>query len=131
MQFKFYVLNYDFNRKCVINYNIFNNIRVNEWTKKAIKKYLRSPSKYKYERYGNQNVIYGFEALCEEIRSIVANQQCGRREYEIGVSDAFETDIEELEKWDVYEQVKPNIPIVARECIYQYKQQRKENKVNE
>lgn len=130
MQFKFYVLNYNFNRKCVINYNIFNNIRVNELTEKAIKKYLRSPSKYKYERY-DQNTIYGFEALCEEIRSVIAWQQCGRREYEISVSDAFETDIEELEKWDVYKQAEPNIPIIARECIYQYKQQRKENKVNE
>ncbi len=130
MQFKFYVLNYNFNRKCVINYNIFNNIRVNELTEKAIKKYLRSPSKYKYEKY-DQNTIYGFEALCEEIRSVIAWQQCGRREYEISVSDAFETDIEELEKWDVYKQAEPNIPIIARECIYQYKQQRKENKVNE
>lgn len=129
MQFEFYVLNYDFNKKRVINYNIFNNIMVNEWTEKAIKKYLRSPSKYKYERY-SQNAIYGFEALCEEIRSIIAWQQCGRREYEISVSDAFETDVEEFEKWDVYEQAKPNIPIIARECIYQYKQQRKENKVN-
>ena len=126
MQFEFYVLNYDFNRKCVINYNIFNNIRVNEWTEKAIKKYLRSPKDYKYESYGKR--LYGFEALCEEIRSIIAWQQCGRREYELSVSDAFETDIENLEKWDVYEQAKPNIPIITRECIYQYKQNLKENK---
>ena len=35
--------------KKVINYNIFNNIRVQEWTEKAVKKYLRAPKKLKYE----------------------------------------------------------------------------------
>ena len=30
MQFEYYVLNYDFNKKKVVNYNVFNNIRVQE-----------------------------------------------------------------------------------------------------
>ena len=47
-------------------------------------------------------------------------------EYEISVGDIFEKDCNKLEKWDCYMQTKPNIPMIARECIYQYKQQRKE-----
>ena len=47
-------------------------------------------------------------------------------EYEISVGDAFEKDCNKLEKWDCYAQAKPNIPMIARECIYQYKEQRKE-----
>ena len=39
-KFEFYVLNYDFNRKKVYNYNIFNNIHVYDWTLKAVKKHL-------------------------------------------------------------------------------------------
>ena len=125
MQFEFYVLNYDFNKKRVINYNIFNNIMVNEWTEKAIKEYLRSPSKYKYDS------LYGFEALCKNIEHIIMGEEWGRCEYEISVGHIFTNKEKELEKWDCYMQAKPNIRIIARECIYQYKQQRKKNKVNE
>lgn len=118
IQFKFYVLNYDFRKKCIVNYNVFNNIRVNEWTEKSVKKYLANPKKY----CNHEKTLCGFEALCDEIESIILNQQWSRREYEISVADAFITDISELEKWDVYQQCKPNIPIITRECIYQYKQ---------
>ena len=48
MQFEYYVLNYDTNKKKVINYNIFNNISVQEWTEKEVRKYLRAPKKYKH-----------------------------------------------------------------------------------
>ena len=74
MQFEFYVLNYDFNKKKVINYNIFNNINVQEHTEKAVKKYLRAPKKYKHiVQYKNdflgreEIVIYGYDALVKEI----------------------------------------------------------------
>lgn len=129
MQFEFYVLNYDCNKKKVINDNIFNNIRVQEWTEKAVKKYLRSPKNFKYESFFNKEVIYGFEAFVREIDSIIHNQQWSRRKYEISVADAFETNIDKLEKWDVYKQVKPNMVIIAHEIIRQYKEQsKKENK---
>ena len=48
MQFEYYVLNYDTNKKKVINYNIFNNINVQECTEKEVRKYLRAPKKYKH-----------------------------------------------------------------------------------
>ena len=132
MQFEFYVLNYDFNKKKVVNYNIFNNIHVQEWTEKAVRKYLRSPKNYKYvvqhknDFLGREEIaVYGFDALVKEIDSIIAWQEYGRREYECSVGDAFETDCEKLEKWDCYGQAKPNMKMITYEVIRQYKEQKK------
>ena len=132
MQFEFYVLNYDFNKKKVVNYNIFNNIRVQEWTEKAVRKYLRAPKKYKHiVQYENEFLcrkeiaIYGFDALVEEIDRTIAWNERGRREYECSIGDAFETDCEKLEKWDCYEQAKPNMKMITYEVIRQYKEQKK------
>ena len=134
MKFEYYVLNYDFNKKKVVNYNIFNNIRVQEWTEKEVRKYPRAPKKYKHiVQYGNKFLgreeiaIYGFDALVEEIDRTIAWQERGRREYEVSVGDAFETDINNYEKWDTYSQAKPNMVIIAHEVIRQYKEQKKEN----
>lgn len=126
MQFEYYVLNYDHNKKKVINYNIFNNIRVQEWTEKAVRKYLRAPKKFKYESFFNKEVTYGFNALVKEIDSIISNQQWSRREYEISVGNAFESDINKLEKWDCYQQCKPNMVTIVHDVIRQYKNQLKE-----
>ena len=132
IQFEYYVLNYDFNKKKVVNYNIFNNIRVQEWTEKEVRKYLRAPKKYKhivqYENkfLGREEIaIYGFDALVEEIDRTIAWGERSKREYEIGVCDAFETDINKLEKWDTYSQAHPNAEIIAYTVIRQYKEQLK------
>lgn len=137
MQFEFYVLNYDFNKKKVVNHNIFNNIRVQEWTEKAVRKYLRAPKKFKhivqYENkfLGKEEIaLYGFDALVKEIERNIMHEQWGRREYEISVSDAFESDIDNLEKWDVYQQAKPNMIIITHEVIRQYKEQLKKEACN-
>lgn len=125
-------MNYDFNKKKVVNYNIFNNIRVQEWTEKAVRKYLRSPKKFKHIiQYENKFLekeeiaIYGFDALVKEIEGNIMHEQWGRREYEISVCDAFESDIDKLEKWDVYQQAKPNMIIITYDAIRQYKEQLK------
>lgn len=170
MKFEFYVLNYDSNKKKVVRYNIFNNWNVQERTEKVIRKYLRAPNKYKYIKQYESIIpelgickpevfVYGFDGLCEEIKSIIRWQEWGRREYEISVADAFTYEASDalkdfqryesgkisleqfkellekeakinspLEKWDCYMQCEYNIPMIARECIYQYKQQRKEEK---
>ena len=132
MQFEFYVLNYDFNKKKVVNYNIFNNIRVQEWTEKAVRKYLRSPKNYKYvvqhknDFLGREEIaVYGFDALVREIDGIIKWCEWSKREYEISVGDAFETDINKLEKWDTYSQAHPNAEIIAHTVIRQYKEQLK------
>ena len=126
MQFEFYVLNYDFNKKKVVNYNIFNNIRVQEWTERAVKKYLRAPKKFSYTPFGKDvETIYGFDAFVKELDRTIAWQERGRREYEISVGDAFEDDCEKLGKWDCYGQAHMNIEMIAREVIWQYKEQKK------
>lgn len=132
MQFEFYVLNYDYNKKEVVNFNIFNNIRVQEWTEKAVRKYLRAPKKFKhivqYENkfLGKEEIaLYGFEALVEEIDGIIKWGEWSKREYEISVGDAFETDINKLEKWDTYSQAHANAEIITHTAIRQYKEQLK------
>lgn len=164
MQFKYYVMNYDYNQKKVEMYNVFQNCSVQEWTEKAVRKYLRSPKKFKYiKQYKNEflgieeDAIYGFEALVEEIRRTIAWQERGRREYEINVSDAFTYEIRDivkdldkysslgdlkeelikistrnpkLEKWDCYQQCEPNMVAITHEVIRQYKEQIKNKVVN-
>ena len=132
MQFEFYVLNYNFNKKCVENFNIFNNITLNDAVEKEVRTYLRSPKKYYYMKHGlwvgENTYIYGFDGLCETIKSLIMWQEWGRVEYEISVGDAFEDDLDNFEKWDCYKQCIPNIPMITREVIWQYKQQIKERK---
>ena len=133
MQFEYYVLNYNPNAKKIEPFNIFRNCYVQEYTEKAIKKYLRAPKKFKhivqYENklLGREEIaLYGFDALVEEIDRTIAWQERGRREYECSVGDAFTTDCNKLEKIDCYYQSKPNMKIIAREVIFQYKKQLKE-----
>ena len=127
IQFEYYVLNYDTNKKKVIPYNIFRNINVQECTEREIRKYIRSPKNYTYKSFDGKEKIYGFDALVKEIDHIIKWQEWSRREYEVSVGDAFETDCKKLEKWDCYGQAKPNIEMITREVIYQYKQQKKKD----
>lgn len=155
MQFEYYVLNYDCNKKCVEKFNVFRNIYVQEYTEKAIKKYLRSPKNYSVKNRETDEILYGFEALCEEIRSIMHWQEHWRREYEISVSDAFTPEIHDvleyvdkfntyeefitylekidkksprLEKWDAYMQIEPNIKTLTYDILRQYKENKKNEK---
>ena len=127
MQFEYYVLNYDCNAKKIVPFNIFRNILVQEWTEKAVRKYLRSPKNFTYKSFDGKEILHGFDALVKELDGIIAWQEHWRREYEISVGDLFETDCNKLEKWDTYSQAKPNMVIIAHEVIRQYKEQKKEN----
>ena len=138
MQFEYYVLNYDCNKKKVENFNIFRNCLVQEHTEKAVRKYLRSPKNYKYvvqhknDFLGREEIaVYGFDALVREIDGIIKWCEWSKREYEIGVTDAFETDINNYEKWDTYSQAKPNMKMITYEVIRQYKEQQKKTKDGE
>lgn len=120
--FEFYVLNWDNNRKKVVNFNIFRNRHVYEHTLSEVKKYVRNPKTYCYVPFTmGEELIYGFEAFCRELASIIRWQECSRCEYEICVGDHMSEDISQYEKWDCYQQASPNIEIIAREVIYQYK----------
>lgn len=115
--YEFYVLNYDFNAKKIINFNIFQNWLVVENTTEAVEKYLRKEMK--------------IEELREEIRQIIAWQERGRREYEISVGDAFETNCDKLEKWDCYAQALPNINLITNMCVDKYLEWKSERKDEE
>ena len=158
MKFEYYVMNESFNNGKIEMFNIFQNCLVQERIEKEIKKYLRSPNKYKYiknEFSKEEIVIYGFEALCEEVRRTIQWQMWSRRQYEIAVGSLFTVEISDvlrdidkyntleelkeelkkinkrnrhLEKWDCYKQCELNIPMSTRECIYQYKQYIKNKK---
>ena len=125
MRFEYYVLNYDCNAKKIVPFNIFRNILVQEWTEKAVRKYLRSPKNFTYKSFDDKEILHGFDALVKELDGIIAWQEHWRREYEISVGDLFETDINNYEKWDTYSQAKPNMGMIAHEVIRQYKEQKK------
>lgn len=125
MQFKYYVLNYDCNAKKIVPFNIFRNIHVQEWTEKAVRKYLRSPKNFTYKSFDDKEILHGFDAFVKELDGIVAWQEHWRCVYEVSVGDAFETDCNKLEKWDCYGQAHMNIEMIAREVIWQYKEQKK------
>lgn len=130
-KFEFYVLNYDPNARKVFSFNIFNNIGVRKETFKEVKKYLKNPKKYESQPlWGDTDSpkLYGFDAFCRELDSIIRWQEWGRREYEISVGDLFEEDLSKYEKWDCYQQAQPNIEIIARDVIYQYKESLKKAK---
>ena len=131
-KFEFYVLNWDFNEKKIINFNIFQNIRLQESAEAEVKKYLRDSKNYSVIKSSykddENSKIYGFPAFCERLRQLIMWQEWSRCEYEIAVGDAFEKDCNKLEKWDCYGQCIANIPMITREVIWQYKQQLKGEK---
>ena len=131
-KFEYYVLNEPMhgsreNRK-IESYNVFNNFWVNKRTNEEVRKYLRSPSKFKHTRFMTNEITYGFEAFVRELQSIIMCEEWARCEYEIMVGSAFEDDINKFQKIDCYDQCKPNMAMIAREVIYQYKKYLKEKK---
>jgi len=99
MKREFYVLNYDFNDKRVVNYNIFNNSRLSEGVDHLLEEYIT------------------FNDFCEKLDSLLRYCFWSKREYEISVSDAFEQDLNKYEKIDVYRQVAPNVENIAKIAI--------------
>lgn len=157
MQFEYYVLNYNPNAKKIESFNIFRNCYVQEYTEKAIKKYLRSPKNYKYDSFfKDEESVYGFDGLCKRFEQILRHEEWSRYEYEIAVGGIFITELSDivrevergeitvediyeeiqkrnkrnskLEKWDCFQQTQKNIPMIMRECIRQYKEQVKKLK---
>lgn len=101
--FEYYVLKYDFNAKKVILFNIFRNVHVYNKAVELTEDYINGETSY-------NNYV-------DELRTIIKREEWGRREYEISVGDAFETDCSKLEKWDCYRQCEENIELIADMCI--------------
>ena len=160
LRFEYYVLNHNFNKDKIELFNIFDNYYVQEWTEKEIRKYLRSPKNYKYDSFfKDEEPVYGFDGLCKRFEQILRCEEWSRCEYEIAVGGIFITELSDiiravereeitvdevyeeiqkknkrnskLEKWDCFQQAQKNIPMIMRECIWQYKQQKNKAKDGE
>ena len=118
MQFEYYVLNWDANKKKVEYFNIFRNCVVQKRAEEEVKKYVRSPKKYQYEPFfalgGEKPIYYGFEALCNRLKQIIMSEEWSRCEYEIAVGNAFTVELRDIiksveqgtiSKDDLYEQL--------------------------
>lgn len=70
----------------MVQFNIYRNWILNDYTVAEIRKHLRNKRKYPFEQF------------VEEIRKLIMWQEWSRREYEISVGDAFEEDPNKLEK---------------------------------
>ena len=110
VRFEWYVLNED--RYCSDNtegkirpWNIFNNHRVNEDTKRLCDRYKR--------------MHMTFNDFCEALRRIVMYEEWSRCEYEIMVGGLFDKE-GDYKKIDCYSQVLPNLRILARYVLDTY-----------
>ena len=90
---EWYVLNYDWNKKEVYNYNIFMNA--------------------KFNRGITEILADDFNEFVEKLDRELKYCFWSKREYEISVGDAFEEDVNKLTKIDVYSQVAPNVKQLA------------------
>ena len=125
IQFHYCVLNYNINKRKIEMFNIFNNIHVQERTEIAVRKYLRNPKGFTFTSYFKNEEVYGFDGFVKELDRIIRHEEWSRCEYEISCGYAFETDCYKLKKWGCYQQCKPNMEMIAREVIFQYKQYKK------
>lgn len=125
MLFEWYVLKYSYEKKNTESYNIFSDEVIQENVQKAIRRYLRAPSKFEYLRYtppGKEDRSeYGFKALVSKIDSIIFHADSSY--YEEIVFPDYMTE-EEEKPWSVYEQCAPNMVELTYSCIRQYKEQK-------
>ena len=121
-RFEYYVLNYDHNKKEIVNYNIFNNYYVNERANEFLDKYCNLENKENYisQDFRNKTVYHGFSALCYDIDRIIMYEEWSRVQYEISAGPPFCDDFDKYVKLDCYYQAKPNMEMIVRELIYQY-----------
>lgn len=92
---EWYVLNYDFNKKQIIKFNIFNNIKFYSGVKELLENYT------------------DIDDFVSGLTSLLRYCFWCKREYEISVGDAFENDLDKYIKLDIFEQVIPNVKVLA------------------
>jgi len=105
---EFYVIRFDFNKRKVYNFNIFDNYYVYKYTVEHIKEFLDSKITY--------------DELKEKIRIDIQCEEWSRYEYEISVGAPFEEDAEKLQKIDCYYQALPNLDLIVDMCIRKIKE---------
>ena len=101
MDLKWYVLNHNFNKNKIELFNIFQSHNFLYGVVKALEK-------TNYEDFRN------------EINSWLMYSFWSKAEYEIVCGDLFFKTADDLEKIDIYYQVKQNVDILARYIITEY-----------
>lgn len=99
---KWYVKNYDFNKKVIEDFNIFRSVKFTEGLQEILDK----------------NDYTTFEDFVEKVRQELMYAFWSKCEYEVMIGDLFDT-IET--KIDIYDQVKPNIEILSKYILDNYK----------
>lgn len=102
---QWFVLNYDFNSKKVVDYNIFNNIKFSRGVNELVEEYDGDFNEFKLN-----------------LKSLAKYCFWSKREYEISVGDLWEQDMEKYEKIDVYRQLSKNIDVLARYILSEKEQ---------
>lgn len=97
---EWYVLNYDWNKHQVVNYNVFSKDSITD-LKKARKN----------KKFTNR------EQLKEYLKRDFQYHYWSRTEYEIAVGDVMPMSMEELEKIDVYRQLEMNLDRITNYVI--------------
>lgn len=102
---KWYVLNYDWNRKKVCSFNIFDSCRFSQSVNKLLDNFVT------------------MDKFIEDLTKEVKYCFWSKREYEISAGDAFDTNLDNYEKIDVSQQVLPNIDALAKYIIDKHNEQ--------
>lgn len=102
LDLKWYVLNYDINKKQIKNFNIFDSANFLWGVSKALKEYEN------------------FDKFKEGIDNSLKYSFWCKSEYEIVCGDLFVSDIDDLEKIDVYFQMKDNVDVLCRYILTKY-----------
>ena len=114
---KFYVLNYDFNAKKVVNFNIFRNWRFKEAAIEDAERLIVGEIDY--------------DEFKEALRKDLMWQEWARCEYEIAVGSMFDENGNSLEKWDCYMQALPNLDLIAKMVIREVRKARYEEEIRD
>ena len=96
---EWYVINYDFNRKEMEDFNIFRSVRFTEGVENLLKENL------------------SFDEFVERLEKELMYAFWSKVEYEVMIGDVFGT-IER--KVDIYSQVKPNVRLLAKYILDNY-----------
>jgi len=99
---KWYVLNHDFNKNEIELFNIFNSFKFNEGVEKLLKKYTT------------------FSTFVDELNSLAMYCFWCKAEYEIACGGLFAESADDLEKIDIYTQLKNNIEPLAIYILTEY-----------
>ena len=102
---EWYVLNYDCNRGKIYSFNIFSNSRFSKYVNELLDNFIT------------------MDKFIEELGNEVRYCFWSKREYEISVGDAFDTNFDNYEKIDVFDQVMPNIKALAKYIIDKHNEQ--------